>query len=366
LIIQNASGAPINFDILFFDGKTGAALTTATKNVPALAPNASFEFDLETHTALGENWYGSAVVHSNTSGGLVAVVTNLFNGPHAMQTFNGFTTFGTKWGIPLFMSRLALRGTNTPLVIQNRSGNPIAVDGITLTCTKDASSPGQPNFTIKNSTAIPDKAAYFDFNPVSGPFAATIPDDWFGSCTLDSGAANTALFIQNRTVDPEGTTTFTGKGDFRAGAYEGIRLDGTSKHLMVPLFARRLAVGFASNVTIQNIGNTATDITLKYKGSPLLDPAKGEPSQAQCTVTVVKTGVPAGGAVLQNHRVVDAVPNSTPSIPEKCYGTIEVTSSATPIDGYVQLDLPDDLSTPPTGQVRGDPFQAHNVFLLPN
>jgi len=362
LIIQNAGGAPTNVDVLFFDGKTGAAIPAATKNIANLASNAAFELDLEPYSALGENWYGSAVVKATSSGGLVAVVNNQFNGPHAMQTYNGFTSFTTKWGIPLFLSRLVLRGLITPLVVQNQSGSTIPANTLNLTCNKAEASPGQATFTKTNTTPIVDKASFFDFNPVAGAFAAGFPDDWYGTCTLDTGSFNTAVYIQQRVVNPPGTTTFTDAGNYRAGAFEAIRLNGTSKHLMVPLIARRLANGFASNITIQNLSTTqGTDITLKYKGSPdLVAPA---PTPAECTKTFTKH-IDPGGAALQNLRVQDGVANAVPEIPELCFGTLEVTSSVTPIDGFVQLDTLDDLAPPPPGQVSGDRQMLHNVFLL--
>jgi len=365
VIVQNASSTPIDFDILFFDGKTGAAIPAATKNVPSLAANASFQFDLEKDgAALGENWYGSAVVHANTPNGEVAVINNQFNGPNAMQSYNGFTSFATKWGVPLFLSRLKLRGLSSPLVIQNRSGSAIPPQAITLTCNKAAASPGEASFTRKNTTQIADKASFFDFNPVAGAFASGFPDDWYGTCTVDTGAFQTSMYIQQRVVNPAGTTTFTDAGNYRAGAFEGIRLEGTSKHLVVPLIARRLANGFSSNVTIQNLSNSqATVVTLKYKGSPDLAPPA--PTAAQCTKTFTKP-IPAGGALLQNMRVKDEVANSVPEIPELCFGTLEVTSSATPIDGFVQLDTLDELAPPQAPDQSGDRQMLHNVFLLSN
>jgi len=365
VIIQNASSSAINFDILFFDGKTGAAIPTATKNVPSLAPNASFPFDLESDgAALGENWYGSAVVKVNTPSGEVAVVNNQFNGPNAMQSYNGFTSFATKWGVPLFLSRLKLRGLSSPLVIQNRSGNVIPANTVVLTCNKAEASPGEATFTLKNTTPIADKASFFDFNPVAGAFAAGFPDDWYGTCTVDTGSFPTAMYIQQRVVNPAGTTTFTDAGNYRAGAFEGIRLEGTSKHLMVPLVARRLANGFSSNVTIQNLSLTqATVLTLKYKGSP--DLASPAPTAAQCTKTITKNLEP-GGAVLQNMRVKDGVDNAVPEIPELCFGTLEVISSVTPIDGFVQLDTLDELAPPQAPDQSGDRQMLHNVFLLSN
>ena len=56
---------------------------------------------------LSANWFGSAVVRATTAGGEVTAVSNFFLGADTMQTFNGFTSTGTKWVAPLFTSRLA-------------------------------------------------------------------------------------------------------------------------------------------------------------------------------------------------------------------------------------------------------------------
>jgi hypothetical protein len=354
VIVQNASSTPIDVEVTFFDGVSNALLPAATKTFQ-LQPNAANELDLENEVPeLGENWFGSAVVRSTTAGGEVAVVTNLFNGPNALQTFNGFTTFSTKWGVPLLASRLA-NGLSTPLVIQNRSGQEIPINGITVTCTQGNGSPGPATFQVRNGTAIPDKGAFFNFNPVTATDvnANGFPPAWFGPCTVDTGSFNTALFIQMRVVGKEG------EGNYRAGAYEGINMNGTNKKIVIPLYARRLANGFVSNVTIQNLSTTATaNITLAYVGNSALT----NPSPAQCTVTYNRT-IPPNGAQLENHRVPNNVPNSTPDIPEKCYGTLTVTSDQ-PIDAFVQLDQLDDLSPPPAGRQSGDRFMAHNAFGL--
>lgn len=347
LIIQNASSSTINVQVTFFDGVTGNAIPAATKSIPNLAPNAAFEYDLETETNLPEGWYGSAVISSQTAGGEVAVVSNLFNGEHTVQTFNAFTAFQTTWGVPLLTSRLA-NGASSPLVIQNRSGSTIPVDAIVLSCVQGNGSPAPATFELRNKTAIPDGAAFFDFNPVTN---TDFPEAWFGSCTVSTGTFNTALFIQMRVVGKEAD------GNFRAGAFEGIPLSGSDTRVVIPLYARRLANGFASNATIQNLSTSQeAQVTLVYKG------ADGLP--AACS-TNFNRSIPAGGSLLQNHRIPNGVDNAVPEVAENCYGTLTVTSNnSVPIDGFVQLDQLDDISPPTDGQPSGDRFMAHNVFTL--
>ena len=338
IIIQNASSSQIDVEVVLVDGATGA--TTFTKTFNDLNPNAAVEYDLDDESSANvpDNWFGSATVRSTTSGGEVAVVSNLFSGPHAMQTFNAFTTSKTKWGVPLFASKLA-NSLSAPIAVQNAGNSDIPVDGVTLTCTKDPASPGDATITKKNNTVIKPSASFF-FNPVGN---AEYPDGWFGACTVDSGSSPTAVFVQLRTVN----------GD-RAGAHEGIPLDGTAKTAVIPLYAKRLTNGFAAAITILNLNSSSpANVTLAYKA--------GEGKGPECTATINKV-IPAGGSLIQNMRV-NGNANSVPEIADNCFGTLTITSADQPVDAFAQLDLLDDILDPDPG---GDPFQAHNAFTVAN
>jgi len=76
-----------------------------------------------------------------------------------------------------------------------------------------------------------------------------MPALWFGACTVDSGAFQTAVFVQLRVLS-----------NGRAGAHEGIPLDGTAKTVVIPLWAKRLANGFASTVTVLWICTLGTKV----------------------------------------------------------------------------------------------------------
>jgi hypothetical protein len=334
IIIQNASSGPINVEVQLIDGTTGA--TTFTKVFNALNPNAAVEYDLddESSSNVPENWFGSAKIRSTTPGGQVAVVSNLFSGPHAMQTFNAFTASKTRWGVPLFASRLA-NSLSTPVSVQNTGNTEIPANTVVLSCIKDPASPGDQTLTFRNTTAIAPSASYF-FNPVTDN---SMPEQWFGACTVDSGTFQTAVFVQLRTVN----------GD-RAGAHEGIPLDSTDTTAVIPLYAKRLTNGFASAVTIQNLSNSQANVTLTYRA--------GEGKGNECSATFNRT-IPAGGSLIQNHRI-NGNPNSVPEIADNCFGTLTITSNQ-PIHAFAQLDLLDDIVS-----TSGDPFQAHNAFTIGN
>jgi hypothetical protein len=340
VIVQNASNSTIDVDIDLIDGTTGAKIFT--HHITGLTANASAEYDLADETAANvpDGWFGSANVHALTAGGEVAVVSNLFNGPDTMQTFNAFTTSKTKWGIPLFAVRLA-NSLSTPVAVQNVGATTIPANAVTLSCTKDPAAPGQQNISFKNAAAIgPNQSAFF--NPVTD---LTMPALWFGACNLDSGAFQTAVFVQLRTLS-----------NGRAGAHEGIALDGTDKVVVIPLYAKRLTNGFASAVTILNLSASDAHVHLDYKA--------GDGAAANCVASFDKT-IPGGGSLIQNHRLATTGtpsdnPNSVPQLPSNCFGTLTVTSSDQPINAFVQLDLLDDI----LGAQQGDPFQAHNAFTV--
>ena len=116
IIIQNADTNTATVTVDF------RGTSTYTKSGISISAGATYYYDLEEETNLGDAWYGSAVVSS--SGGLeLAVVSNLFSGSHTMQTFNAFpdTSLGTEWVVPLFTSRLS-NGLSTPISVQNVSG----------------------------------------------------------------------------------------------------------------------------------------------------------------------------------------------------------------------------------------------------
>jgi hypothetical protein len=327
IIVQNTSGTPTNVTVDLVSSATGGVVKSQTIN--NLAAGASQTYDLAQDSGVPAGFFGSAVVRAAT-GGEVTVVANVFSGPDTLQTYNAFTSVGQAWVVPLFTSRLA-NSLSTPIAVQNLSGGQIPVGGIQVVCTKDAASPGQATINLSNTAAVTNNATYF-FNPVTDQ---SIPAGWFGSCRVTTTNYNTVAFVQMRVVNGA-----------QAGAYEAIKADGTKTKVVVPLYAKRLANGFASVVTIQNLSTTAAaNVQLQYQG------AAGLP--ANCTANVQAT-IPPSGSLQQNHRVQSG-DQSVPAIGDQCFGTIVVTSNQ-PIDGIVQLT---DISGLP-----GDTFQVHNAFAI--
>ena len=324
IIIQNTGTAATSVQVEFVNS-SGA--TVYTSPATTIQSGASFTYDL-TNDAGAPTGFFSAVVKAAT-GGQVTVVSNLFTGNNGMQTFSGFSASAQKWLVPLFTSRLG-NGLSTPVTVQNLSGGTIPAGSIKLQCKADPSSGGS-NFEKSNDAAVTNTASAI-FNPVTDN---SIPASWYGACTVDTAGFNTVAFVQMRFV-----------GSDRAASYEAIRADGTKTKVIVPLYMKRLTNGFATAVTIQNLGASAATVSIAYQA--------GDGAAAGCTVNVGPFTVAAGGSLIQNHRITSGA-NSVPSLPENCFGSMVVTSTnGQPVEAFVQID---DLD-----QGSGDPFMAHNAF----
>jgi len=335
IIVQNTSASAIGFNIKLvkYDGTA-----TYTKTVASLAPGASYYYDLADESAsnVPDGWYGSAVVETTTPGGQLAVVSNLFTGPHALQTFKGFSKSAQEWLVPLFTSRLA-NGLSTPLSIQNVSGGTIPPGGIVITCTKNALSGGPNTITISNPNPILHTASFF-VNPVTD---FSLPDNWYGSCRI-SASAGVVAFVQMRII-----------GTDRAAAYEAIPGGSTDKKVLIPLAAKRLANGFATVINIQNLEVSASaHVTFTYIPSPEYIAGGG----SSTNIVISNVEIPAGGSIQHNLRLSGTTPPAVGVLPDGWYGTCVVESVDQPISGFVELTML-------TGD--GDTYQAHTVFTQP-
>jgi hypothetical protein len=329
LMIQNASGTATTVTVQFL----GVVNYTKTNiNIPA---GTTYYYDLDDETNLGEGWYGSAIVSSDDSTNL-AVVANLFTGSDAMQTYNAFpdTVYGTTWVVPLFTSRLA-NGLSTPITVQNVSDSTIAIGGLSLDCKKDSGSPGS-DFSKTNDAEIPPDTAYY-FNPVVD---SSILAGWYGACRV-TASENVVSFVQMRKLGTE-----------EAAAYEAMNASSTDTSVFIPLIGKRLANGFATALTIQNLNNAASaNVTFTYVPSPDYVGAGGSPDN----VVVGPYEIPAGASIIHNHRLGGSGSGTGQhNLPDGWYGSLTVVSSDQPIHGFIQLTN--------IYATEGDTFMAHNGF----
>jgi hypothetical protein len=370
IIIQNADSVQItDVTIELIQG----SVTTYTKHTGSLAPGQSFFYDVQEEQPqnVPDEWLGSAVVTALTPAtGKLAVVSNFFLGPDAMQTFNAFPveSVGPKWIAPLFFSRLS-NGLSTPISVQNLSGDTIPAGGVKLICNEDPSfSNPTTHFEVSNPNQIFNNQGY-GFNPVPTPSGADnlFPmKGWGGSCQIDAGTYNVVALVQMR---------YVGVASNGAAAYEAIPVNGsTNKTLVFPLILKRLNNGFATAVAIQNL-NLGTDasaiahVHIKYTPSPteckvdICDQNGDGVITAADTVQYDAT-IPGAGSLIKNHRLSTGPQAETTldshgnlAIRDGWQGSLVVTSSDQPINGFVQIT--DYL------HFSGDTFMAHDAFSLP-
>jgi hypothetical protein len=339
ITIQNASGgAAITGLIVHFIASPGAGFSNYDSSAIAINANGSYVYDVSNESHLPDNWFGSAVVNSDT-GKNIAVVISLFTGPNSLQTLNGFDVNSpfTGWSIPQFTSRLT-NGLSTPIVVQNLSGSTITANSIVVDCQATSSAYTPASFEMKNTTDVPNTANYA-FNPVTD---TTLPNNWSGSCILNS-SGKVVVFVQIRQP---------GMND-NYGGYQAFRTDSTFTRVVVPLMSKIQSNGFATAAIIQNLDTAnAADVTLTY--NPSVDYVSAGGSS---TPIVIPATIPAGANIIQSFRLLDSVPQ----VPQGWYGTLVVTpkdgSPARPIVGYVQLTNVQNLA--------GDTFMAHDAFMLP-
>ena len=323
VVVQNTSNSATTFVIKLFDAKGSPVYTSAPAT---LNSGAFFMYDVRDDAAMPDGVY-SAVVAVQTAGTIWAN-SNLFIGSHSLQTFNGFSTSAQTWMVPLFASRLG-NGLSTPISVQNLSSTTIPVGGIKLTCKADPTS-GKTGFSTSNTSPVGQHSSYF-LNPVTD---TTIPANWYGACSIDTSGYASVTFVQMRFL-----------GSDRAAAFEAFPGNSGKAKVIVPIFMKRLSNGFATAVTIQNLGTASASVNIAYQA--------GNGAPAGCSVNVGPFTVASGESLIQNHRVASG-PNSVPVLPDNCFGSMVITSNGQPIQAFVQID---DLD-----QSTGDPFMAHNAF----
>ena len=366
IIVQNASSISVNIDIDLIDSSTGTK--TYTKQA-TIAPSAAYEYDLDDEDSANvpEGWVGSAVVKSTTAGGEIAVVSNLFRGADAMQTFNGVpqasasaasTSASEKWFVPLFFSRLD-NNLSSVVAVQNVSGGEIPVNAITMKCKPDRD--GLTEQTWKNSKAVKDTAS-FEFNPVppgDGNANWTLyPKEWRGACVITTTGYATNVFVQMRIVNPNDAL------DPKSQAADAYSAFSAGDDVVVfPKFSKRLPNGLATSLVVQNLdeSNDAT-VKLEFKASP-------ETPRAECTVTKDNVTIKAGQNLNLNLRlpIVDPpIADSFNELADNCEGSLIVTSkNGQPINGMVQLTIVTDLTNVEEYKL-GDTFMAHNALTISN
>lgn len=308
LTVMNTGSAATDFNIVYISGVTFAPVYTAT--VSGLAAGESYYADQSEETNLATGFYGSAVVNATTGGGTVAVVGNQFTGANALLTYNGFkSTEGySSWAVPFYACRLG-NGFSAPITVQN-VGASIPANGIQIAFKPDSSLTGAlaTPFTLTNSSAVATNASFIenlrtDTNCPTGSFGSAI-------ITAPSNVVVVVNQLQN--------------GTDQALSYNGVRTDGTNKTSLSPVVMSRISSGYSTAVTIQNLNLSASGtVTVTYIPNTAC---------SGCSQYVKVLSVPAGGSVIQNHRLTEGA--STHPLPTGWFGAARIVSDQ-PIVGVV-------------------------------
>lgn len=354
IAIQNVMTTPVPVSIGFIPG-AGSPGSNYTRTGVVIPPRASLFYDLATEANLPDGFFGAAYISSAGTGSL-AVVANLFAGPHQLQTFGGIVTGFTNpddkptYAVPLFMSRLT-NGNSTSLSIQNVGSATLATGAIDVACKAALASEVPQTLTITNSVAIPANGSFF-VNPVTD---FSLPNNWYGSCTVDAGTIydDVAVLIQQRRPGQSDdgaaylATPFSTLNPIPAGPLQVVAV--------VPLVAKRLPNGFATAVTLMNLAavtdanGDATTATVRLRYIP-------EGGGTPIEVGPISLGF--GEITIRNHRLAGNAAGAEPALPDGWVGSLQVLSDSV-IGGYVQLT---NLNPLP-----GDNLMAHELLrsLLP-
>jgi hypothetical protein len=350
IIIQNADAEEVTATVELIPSE--GSVVSYTRTIAAIQPGVSYYYDLTEETNLPDNWIGSAVVTALDER-KITVVSNFFQGPDILQTFNAFPQeeLGPEWIVPIFFSRLE-NGLSTVITVQNIGGAEIAAGALAMHCaTIWGNTPADLDFT--NPAVIPTNGSY-SFNPIGDALA--YPVAWAGTCEVEAAGATLAAIVQMRYYNSP-------TGVIGASAYEAVRAGGTDRVMFVPLVAKVLPNGFASVVGIRNLGNASTTLTLHY-----IPATNGNCPVSTCdinhdgvvdaadTIIIAGLNIPGGSSLQRNHRLGTGTASAEAEngLPNNWEGSLRIESSSQPIDGYVQLTYYKNIS--------GDQFMAHRVF----
>jgi hypothetical protein len=257
ITVQNLSSSVANITLSFYPEGSGTASADVTGDtVPASGVKAYGT--LPSSVAAG--FSGSAVISSDQN---VAAIVNVAGDSlnFGLSSYSGFSSGSKSVSLPLLFRNTF--GFSTFFNVQNVGANPT---NVTITY-KGTTTTGTPVNASQGPFSIPASSAKRLDQSAAG---VPLPDGFVGSATITSDAENVVA-----TVIQVGPSTMLGYNGFTGG----------STNPVLPLINTNNS-GFSTGVQIQNLGNTATNVTISYTPS---SPAVG----TACTET---KSVPANGA----------------------------------------------------------------------
>jgi hypothetical protein len=240
--VQNLSATAANVSITFYDGTTGNALTPFNAVIAANASTNFFPLDGGAgRPSVPAGFSGSAVISSDQP--VSAILNILGNGAAYSGAASGISAGSTTVGLPLIQKNNG--GFQTWFSLQN-AGSSNATVSVAF---KPRDSVSGNAFTVSNLTIKPGAAITLDTTTTQLNGLGT---KFVGSATVTSNQPIAA--IVNQTGLGASKTMLT---------YDGFGSSAGSPTINMPLVQNGNG-GFFSGLSIQNLGATATTITVTY------------------------------------------------------------------------------------------------------
>ena len=229
MVVQNASGSPVNITVdIFAPGSSVAAATQTANSVPAYA---SVSFDQTGLAGLSANVAYSAKI---TGTGTLAPVINI-NGPGTtglqLYSYNGFSSGSTTAYAPVIMNNFY--GYNSALAVQN-----LGAADTTVTITYGTGQTTSVPIAANSSVSL--------YTPANGVPVGSLT----GAKITSPTQPIVAIVNESNTYN-------------RAASYSGFSTGGTT--VVAPIVMKRY-YNYNTSVTCQNVGAAATTMTLTYGG----------------------------------------------------------------------------------------------------
>jgi hypothetical protein len=240
--VQNLSATAANVSITFYDGTTGNALTPFNAVIAANASTNFFPLDGGAgRPSVPAGFSGSAVISSDQP--VAAILNILGNGTSYGGSASGISAGSTTVGLPLIQKNNG--GYQTWFSLQN-AGSTNATVSVAF---KPRDSVSGNAFTVSNLTIKPGAAITLDTTTAQLNGLGT---KFVGSATVTSNQPIAAIVNQ------------TGLGSSKTMlTYDGFGSSAGSTKINMPLVQNGNA-GFFSGLSLQNVGNAPTTITVTY------------------------------------------------------------------------------------------------------
>jgi hypothetical protein len=228
IVLQNTDTATASVTLTYLD-RTGARVASDARTIPA---GASVTIDQSTLTALPLGFAGSVLVTSDRQ--VAGIVNVSAAGGAQLSTVAGVTEGASQAFLPSLYR--GYYGFDSSIVIQNVDNQP---NQISLT---------YANGVVRTATLAAGTSMI-----VYQPSEAGLPSWWQGSAVVRSTNGKRLVAVVNIANSATGRLT----------AYNGAA-DGAAQVALPAVYSRYSSLGWASSVSVQNVGATTTDVRISY------------------------------------------------------------------------------------------------------